>query len=125
MTFIDAVKSVYSKYFTFSGRAVRSEFWWYCLFVFLVSLLISFVEGGWTSEVGPGTAAAFYQGGPIANIWALANLVPSLAVGARRLHDLDKSGWWQLLGLIPLVGIIVLIVWWASRGTQGTNRFGG
>jgi uncharacterized membrane protein YhaH (DUF805 family) len=57
-------------------------------------------------------------------IFSLAVLLPSLAVGVRRLHDLDRSGWWLLLSLIPLIGAIVLIVWFVGRGTPGAHRFG-
>lgn len=57
-------------------------------------------------------------------IWSLANLLPSLAVGVRRLHDTDRSGWWLLIGLIPLIGFIVLIVFFATKGTTGPNQFG-
>jgi uncharacterized membrane protein YhaH (DUF805 family) len=63
-------------------------------------------------------------GSLLANIWSLATLLPSLAVGARRLHDIDRTGWWQLIWFIPVIGWIVLIVFFASRGTAGPNRFG-
>jgi uncharacterized membrane protein YhaH (DUF805 family) len=61
---------------------------------------------------------------PFNNLFTLALLIPSLAVGARRLHDTGRSGWWQLIHLVPLVGQIVLIVFWCQRGTEGANRFG-
>lgn len=124
MSFIEAVKSAYQNYFTFSGRARRPAYWWFTLFSILVSLVISFIEGGWTGETAPGAVAAHYNAGPIAIVWALANFFPGLAVSVRRLHDTDRSGWWMLLLLIPLVGAIILIVWMASRGSAGPNRFG-
>ncbi len=62
--------------------------------------------------------------GTLSGIWSLAVLLPGLAVGARRLHDTDRSGWWQLLVLIPLIGAIILIVWYATKGSLGANRFG-
>lgn len=124
MGFIDAIKTVYKQYFTFSGRAVRSEYWWWWLFNVIVSVVIALVEGGTTSTVGEGTVGAAYYAGPIGTIWALGNLVPGIAVAVRRLHDIGRSGWWLLLGLIPLIGALVLLYWMCCRGTSGTNRFG-
>jgi len=63
-------------------------------------------------------------GEPLATLFYLATLIPALAVSVRRLHDTDSSGWWLLLGLIPLIGMIVLIVWWCLEGSKGYNRFG-
>ena len=63
-------------------------------------------------------------GGPLATLFYLATLIPALAVSVRRLNDTDSSGWWLLLGLIPLIGMIVLIVWWCLKGSKGYNRFG-
>jgi len=61
---------------------------------------------------------------PFSSIWSLVTFLPSLAMGVRRLHDTDRSGWWWLLSFIPLIGIIVLIVFWCFEGTRGPNRFG-
>ena len=110
MNMIEAVKAVFANYATFSGRARRSEYWWFVLFNLLVSAALAILFGG---------------DGNIANsLWSLATLLPSLAVGARRLHDIDRTGWWLLIGFIPLIGLIVLIVFFASKGTPGPNRFG-
>jgi uncharacterized membrane protein YhaH (DUF805 family) len=120
MNMIEAVKAVFSKYATFEGRARRSEYWWFVLFNLIVSIILTVVFGG-----GRGMGAGGMMGGGLlANIWSLAMLLPSLAVGARRLHDIDRTGWWQLIWFIPVIGWIVLIVFFASRGTAGTNRFG-
>ena len=111
MSFIDAVRAALSKYATFSGRSRRSEYWWFALFNLLVSL------------VGAGVDAAL--GRPLIQfVVALALLLPNLAVLVRRLHDTNRSGWWVLIGLIPLVGSIVLIVFAAQDSQPGTNRFG-
>lgn len=126
MDFMTAVKSVYSNYVGFSGRARRSEFWWFALFYFVVNLVLSLVDsvlfGTTVSE--PGSFSASTDTPIFSGIFALASLLPSLAVSVRRLHDLDKSGWWLLLSFIPLIGAIVLIVWFATAGTKGSNRFG-
>lgn len=111
MGFSEAVKSVFSNYVTFSGRAPRSEYWYFCLFVFLVSIGIGIVEGVIGTEV-------------IGSLFSLAVLLPSIAVSVRRLHDIDKSGWWLLICLIPLIGMIILLIWACSKGTDGDNRYG-
>ncbi len=113
MNFTQAIKSGLSKYVDFSGRAARSEYWFFTLFTILVSLATSLVDN------------VVLSGMPILNgIATLALLLPGIAVSVRRLHDTDRSGWWMLLIFIPLVGAIVLIVWFATRGTIGQNRFG-
>lgn len=118
MDFMTAIKTCMSaKYATFSGRALRSEFWFFTLFVLLASLVANVVDYG---ILGRSTE----DFGPISAIFSLAVLVPSFAAGARRLHDTDRSGWWQLLVLIPIIGVIVLIVFFATKGEDGDNRFG-
>ena len=124
MNFTEAVKSGYQNYVTFSGRAARPAFWWWFLFQIVASIVIALIFGSGHMVVDQGTMAMHYQGGLIANLWALANLLPGIAIGIRRLHDLDKSGWWTLIVLIPLVGAIILIVWYCTKGTPGANRFG-
>lgn len=130
MNFTEAVKSVYSKYATFDGRAARSEYWWFALFSLIAAIVIMVVEnalgmGRGMMHAGNGGFSASYNGGILSIIWSLGNILPSLAVGVRRLHDTDRSGWWLLIVLIPLIGAIVLLVFFCSRGTTGPNRFGG
>jgi len=111
MNFGQAVQSVLAQYAVFRGRARRSEYWWFALFNFIVSLVASLVDRA--------------IGAPILQIIVgLALLVPSLAVGVRRLHDIDRSGWWLFLGLIPLVGAIILIVWFCKDSQPGQNTYG-
>lgn len=124
MNFVEAIKSGYQNYVNFSGRSSRSAFWWWVLFQIIVSGVIMAVEGGGSSQTTDGMMSASYNAGPIGIIWSLANLLPGIAVGVRRMHDIDKSGWWLLIALIPLVGWIILIVWYATKGTGGANRFG-
>lgn len=124
MNAVDAVKSAYRNYVNFSGRAIRSEYWWWVLFQIVVSVIIAVLEGGGSGHMGDGAMGYSYNAGPIGIIWSLANLLPGIGLGIRRLHDLDKSGWWLLILLVPLIGAIVLIVWFATKGTAGPNRFG-
>jgi uncharacterized membrane protein YhaH (DUF805 family) len=96
MTFVESIRTCLTKYVDFNGVASRSEFWWFILFVLIVSVALNFVSP------------------TVGSLFGLAMLLPELAVGARRLHDTGKSGWLQLLLLIPLIGLIVLIVFWVQ-----------
>lgn len=122
MNFIDAVKTCFQKYATFSGRAMRSEYWFFVLFNFLGGFVLGLIDGMLFASVDPATGHA--SSGPLGLIFSLATLLPGLAVGVRRLHDLDKSGWWILINIIPIVGWIIFIVWAATKGTEGPNKFG-
>ena len=128
MSFSRAIADAFSYCFVFSGRAVRSEFWWYILFVGVIGAVVAFVP-------------------VLGAVWFLANLLPIIALSTRRLHDTDRSGWWQLLPLISLpvllfawlfdsqIGLmaggaiagaayVLLIVWFTFDGSHGENRFG-
>lgn len=126
MSFGDAIKTCFSKYVTFSGRAARSEFWWWMLFVWLVQIGLSIVDSilFGTVTTGEGSVSASTDTPILSTIFSLAVLLPTISVIVRRLHDTDRTGWWYWLALVPLVGIIILIVWWATKGTDGPNRFG-
>jgi len=104
------------RYAEFTGRSRRQEYWMFFLFVMLVTIGLSIVEGIIGLRIG--------DAGILSGLFSLAVLIPGIAVGIRRLHDIDRSGWWLLIGLVPLVGAIVLIVFMATRGTAGDNRFG-
>ena len=114
MGFGDAVRGAFSKYAVFDGRATRPEFWWFVLFSFLVQLAGAMVDGFLLSGTlfGPGT------------LLGLALFLPTITVTARRLHDTDLSGWWQLIAFVPAIGAIALIVLCCRRGTPDANRFG-
>ncbi len=117
MGFGDAITSVLRNYITFTGRAPRSEYWFWVLFVLIVSIVASILDAAifpWSS-VGSG---------PVSLIVTFGLLLPNISVSIRRLHDIDRTGWWLLIGLIPLIGIIVLLVWACTKGTPGPNRFG-
>jgi uncharacterized membrane protein YhaH (DUF805 family) len=130
MNMQDAVASVFRNYATFSGRARRAEYWWFVLFSIIVSAILSVIDGAlfgysFTNETGPGSAAFAYSSpGVLPAIWSLATFLPALAVAVRRLHDTGRSGWWLLIFLVPLIGLILLLVWFAARGTPGTNAHG-
>jgi len=116
---------VLKQYADFTGRARRTEFWMFVLFNFIASIVLNLVDVLIGTANFSTTSTGFsVTGGLLSTIYALAVLVPSLAVSVRRLHDTDKSGWWVLLALIPIVGAIILIVWFASDGTPGANRYG-
>ena len=102
MTFQESIQVCFKKYADFTGRASRSEYWWFALFVFLASAGTSII-----SQVASG-------------LFSLATLLPSLAAGARRLHETGRSGWWQLLWLVPVIGWIVVIVFLAQEGKSET-----
>ena len=104
MNFSQAISACLSKYATFSGRASRPEFWWFFLFQVLV------------------TVAAGMLGDMISGLVGLALLLPALAVGTRRLHDIGKSGWWQLL-MLTGIGLLVLIYWWVQPTVEGGNAY--
>jgi uncharacterized membrane protein YhaH (DUF805 family) len=115
MGFVEAISAGFRNYVNFSTRASRSEYWYWVLFVVLVSIAAAIIDLliAPHSPIGPATGLVY-----------LALLLPELSVAVRRLHDTDRSGWWLLLGFIPLIGAIVLIVWFCTRGTMGQNRFG-
>ena len=99
MDFVQAIKSCLGQYATFSGRASRSEYWWFFLFQVIVLIIASVL-------------------GDIVNLLvSLALLLPALAVGARRLHDIGRSGWWQLLVLTG-IGVLLLIFWWVQPSSD-------
>ena len=110
---------VLKQYFDFAGRARRKEYWMFVLFNIIVSVVLAIVDGiaGTSTSLG-GTLGLF--GG----LYSLAVLIPSIALGARRLHDIGKSGWWQLIALIPILGWIVLLVWAVTEGHAGSNEYG-
>ncbi len=118
LSFTDAVRQVFNKYATFKGRARRSEYWWFVLFYSLVLIAAAILDNlfGITFEY------AFY--GSIYCIAALVLFLPNLAVTVRRLHDINKSGWNILWGIIPLIGSILLIVWCCQDSKAEANQYG-
>ena len=121
MNFGEAIASGFSKYVNFSGRAIRSEYWYWVLFVILAEIVTSIID----YVIGAQITTGLVIGAQITSgLFGLATFLPSLAVAIRRLHDIDRTGWWIFLVLIPLIGAIVLIVWYCTKGTPGPNQFG-
>ena len=114
MNLTQAISSGFNNYVNFTGRAARSEFWYWALFAALASL------AGELIDLALFTSSTFT---PVQTLVNLALFLPGLAVSVRRLHDLDRTGWWLLL-IFTVIGIIVLLVWDCMRGTVGPNRFG-
>ena len=113
MNFGESISTCMGKYATFSGRASRSEYWWFYLFVVLMS---------WGASIAG--AATSLEGGAelLSGSVNLALVLPVFAAGSRRLRDTGRSGWWQLI-MITLIGLIPLIIWWASEGDKDANKY--
>ena len=108
----------FTKYAQFSGRSRRKEFWLFYLMLIIATVVLTGVDiliGAFDPVSGFGL---------LSGIFTLAIIVPSLAVSVRRLHDTNRSGWWLLLSVIPLLGTIVLLIFWCMKGTQGQNDYG-
>ncbi|UIP26801.1 DUF805 domain-containing protein [Photobacterium sp. TLY01] len=106
------------KYAVFTGRAQRQEYWYFFLINLVITLALGIVDNLLnTPGTGEGT-------GLLGGVYSLAVLIPSVAVGVRRLHDIGKSGWWMLLSLIPVIGFVVLLFFFARAGQPGTNEHG-
>tara|TARA_B100001996_G_C18190957_1_gene412129 strand:- start:5 stop:346 length:342 start_codon:yes stop_codon:yes gene_type:complete len=108
MNFIESIKTCYKKFFDFSGRASKSEYWWFQLYGFIIYGFLFVFQGD--------LALVF-------SILAIANTIPLWAAAVRRLHDTDKSGWFVLLSFIPIVGLFIIFLLIAD-GSKGKNRFG-
>ena len=109
---------VLKNYATFSGRARRKEYWMFFLISALISIVLTLLD------ILLGTYSVEYEAGLFSGLYSLLILIPSIAVVVRRLHDTNRSGWWILISLIPLIGVIVLFVFICLDSQPGTNRFG-
>jgi uncharacterized membrane protein YhaH (DUF805 family) len=116
MTFREAIATGFSNYVNFNGRASLSAFWYWILFTVLGSVVMAAID----AVAFPSSATL----SPFSDLFGLATFLPSISVSVRRLHDTDRNGWWFLLSLLPIIGIIVLIVWWIQKGTPGANQYG-
>ena len=114
MSFVEAIQSCFSQYVGFSGRARRSEYWFFVLFETLVGVVCSML----LAITGSGIFMA------LSYVASIACFLPALSVGIRRLHDIGKSGWWWFIALVPLVGSILLLVWMCKDSEAGDNEYG-
>ena len=113
MSIGEAVRSGLSQYATFSGRAGRSEFWLWVVATVVASIVLGLLD----HAIGMGDVM------PLSGLFGLLILIPNIAVSVRRLHDTDRSGWWLLIVLVPIVGWLVLLWFYIQKGTPGANRF--
>ena len=116
VSFSQAVSMAFDSYCRFQGRSSRSEYWWWVLFVAILSVCIGIIEGilGFSMTAVQATSG----------ILSLVLLLPGLGLSVRRLHDIGKSGWWVLLGFIPVVGAIILIIWFVRNSEMTENCYG-
>lgn len=108
---------VLKQYAVFSGRAQRAEFWWFVLFNVIISAVLTLIDRMLGATIGANI-------GILSSIYSLAVLIPSIAVAVRRLHDTGRSGWWLLIGLVPIIGWIALIIFYVQDSEPGDNQFG-
>ena len=123
MRFAEAIKSFWTKYATFKGRSRRSEYWWIQLFLVLTNLAVAAID----LALMNGDVERFIAnggGGIVGLVWILVTIVPALAVLVRRLHDSGKSGWWALIGFVPIVGAIILLVFTVLDSEVAENKHG-
>lgn len=117
MNFSQSVVKCLSDYATFSGRSSRSEFWWFYLFTILVTIVCGAID-----------VMAFgmepHDPTPFGSIASIVLFLPSVSATVRRLHDIERSGWWFWLFLLPIIGWIILLVWHCTRGKHGANAYG-
>jgi uncharacterized membrane protein YhaH (DUF805 family) len=110
--------NVLKKYAVFSGRARRKEYWMFFLFNLIIGIILLAIDK-MTGSINETTGMGILE-----TIYSLAVLIPAIAVAVRRLHDTDRSGWWLLIALIPLIGAIILLVFMVQDGKPGQNRYG-
>jgi len=118
MNFRIAIIKCFMLYTVFSGRAKRAEYWWFFLFCFILGIMAQVID----STLGLDKAIG--GNGTFTTLIQIATFLPSIAVGSRRLHDTNRSGWWQLLWILLVIGWIPLIIWLASQSKNEDNKFG-
>lgn len=111
MNLFESIASGFRHYVNFRGRALRSQYWWWTLFVSVVAIVANVIQNATNIDW-------------LFAVVALALFLPGLSVAIRRLHDTNRRGWWILIGLIPIVGWIILFIWYVSKGTEGDNNYG-
>ncbi len=117
MDFTTAVRTALSRYIDFQGRSARAEYWYFKLAYILLEIVLLLLQ-----HLTRHTPLALVTG--LLGLLLLALIIPSIALDFRRLHDIDKSAWWILIGFIPLIGGLVLLYWVCQPGARSSNRFG-
>jgi uncharacterized membrane protein YhaH (DUF805 family) len=112
MTFSEAVKDGFDHYTKFDGRASRPAYWWWFLFGILVGIAANIID------------AIIGSFGIISGLAGLALLLPGLSVSIRRFHDINRSGWWILIFIVPIVGFVLWLIWFTREGDPGENQYG-
>ena len=115
---VEAVKEFFTKYATFKGRTSRKNFWFAVLGIFVISFLLGIVGGILSSILNNQNVTTI-----LTAIWELAIIIPSIAMGVRRLHDINKSGWWYLISFVPFVGSIILLVFYCLPAVNEGNNY--
>ena len=121
---VAATKKALTNYVNFSGRAGRPEFWWWVLAALIVTIIVRIVDGLLFAPLMGFDGFNENAWRPLSMLLGLALILPAIAVGVRRMHDIGKSGWWLLLGLVPIIGALVVIYFYAQKGDPDSNRFG-
>jgi len=116
VSFPNAIKFGFQRYFDFSGRSTRAEYWWWLLFIAIAGTILTIVDMIAGTMITPTT-------GIISSLFTLVIIIPGLAVTVRRLHDNNRSGWRVLILAVPVVGVIEIFVWMCKRGDEGENKY--
>lgn len=124
MTFLGAIKSTFVNYFNFSGRASRSEYWFFILFMFLVGIILTTTVAPVPTDNNLMQDAAVFEKQPIIIVYQLFFLIPLLSFSCRRLHDMNYCNWWILIYFIPFVGPIALYIWFIFPSDPQENKYG-
>ncbi len=119
MNFFESIKSCFIRYTDFSGRSMRSEYWNFAVFIIVLTIVADYLD----AKIAGVSYLDYYGFGTLSIILTIVTIVPSTAVSIRRLHDINKSGWWLLLAL-TVIGIIPLIYWVCKKSDEKENRFG-
>ena len=123
MNFWQAIKTCFIKYVTFKGRALRSEYWYFMLFHSIMAIILNVLDSALFGAPMTMGMSIFTDTSPIGTVFGLATILPSLAVSARRLHDINRSGWWLLI--CPTgIGMFLIIYWAIKAGDQEENDYG-
>ncbi|MEM7462636.1 MAG: DUF805 domain-containing protein [Pseudomonadota bacterium] len=124
MGFEESIRTVLSKYATFTGRATRPEYWWWILAMLILMVVTQLIDAAVIAPILGFERFEEDAGQPLSFLVSLALLLPCIAVACRRLHDIGRSGWWLLIGFIPIIGFLVLLYWYVQPSEPNQNQYG-